>query len=191
MYLSMKAEIAARDDDLRLRLLLGIAAWFLFVDHVPHNAVSSLTLRNFEFSGATDLFVFVGGYTAAILYGKMMLERGFVVAATRLFRRVWQLYAAYVALFVIYIDLIGYVARKSAAPAIISEFNVTGIVDHTIRTLIYGLLLQAKPLTSMSAVVHRFDGVFPDRSGRNAAASERDLGWIRRLYLPPASMTGT
>ena len=75
-----------------------------------------------------------------------MLERGFVVAATRLFRRVWQLYAAYVALFVIYIDLIGYVARKSAAPAIISEFNVTGIVDHTIRTLIYGLLLQAKPL---------------------------------------------
>ncbi len=91
-------------------------------------------------------FVFVGGYTAAILYGKMMLERGFVVAATRIFRRVWQLYAAYVVLFVIYIDLIGYVARKSAAPEIISEFNVTGIVDHTIRTLIYGLLLQAKPL---------------------------------------------
>ena len=146
MYPSMKAEIAARDGDPRLGLLFGIAAWFLFLDHVPHNAVSALTLRNFGFSGATDLFVFVGGYTAAILYGKMMLERGFVVAATRLFRRVWQLYAAYVALFVIYIDLIGYVARKSAAPAIISEFNVTGIVDHTIRTLIYGLLLQAKPL---------------------------------------------
>jgi len=68
------------------------------------------------------------------------------VAATRIFKRVWQLYAAYVVLFVIYIDLIGYVARKSAAPAIISEFNVTGIVDHTVRTLLYGLLLQAKPL---------------------------------------------
>jgi hypothetical protein len=146
MYPSMKAEIAARDGDLRLGLLLGIAAWFLFVDHIPHNAVSMLTMRNFGFSGATDLFVFVGGYTAAILYGKMMLERGFVVAVTRLFKRVWQLYAAYVVLFVIYIDLIGYVARKSAAPAIISEFNVTGIVDHTVRTLVYGLLLQAKPL---------------------------------------------
>jgi hypothetical protein len=142
----MKAEIAARDGDLRLCLLLGIAAWFLFVDHVPHNAVSMLTLRNFGFSGATDLFVFVGGYTAAILYGKMMLERGFIVTATRVFKRLWQLYAAYVVLFVIYIDLIGYVARKTAAPEIIGEFNVTGIVDHTIRTLIYGLLLQAKPL---------------------------------------------
>src|SRR5258707_7790303 len=146
MYSSMKAEIAARDGDLRLCLLLGIAAWFLFLDHVPHNAVSLLTLRNFGFSGATDLFVFVGGYTAAILYGKMMLERGLIVTATRVFKRLWQLYAAYVVLFVIYIDLIGYVARKTAAPEIISEFNGTGIVDQTIRTLIYGLLLQAKPL---------------------------------------------
>lgn len=146
MIPSMKAEIAVRDGDLRLCLLLGIAAWFLFLDHIPNNAVSLLTMRNFGFSGATDLFVFVGGYTAAILYGRMMLERGFVVTATRVFKRLWQLYAAYVVLFVIYIDLIGYVARKSAAPALISEFNVTGIVDHTIRTLIYGLLLQAKPL---------------------------------------------
>ena len=146
MHSSMKAEIAARDGDLRLCLLLGIAAWFLFLDHVPHNAVSLLTMRNFGFSGATDLFVFVGGYTAAILYGKMMLERGFVVTATRIFKRLWQHYAAYIVLFVIYIDLIGYVARKSAAPELIGEFNVTGIVDHTIRTLIHGLLLQAKPL---------------------------------------------
>jgi hypothetical protein len=146
MYPSMKTELAARDGDLRLCLLLGIAAWFLFLDHVPHNAVSLLTMRNFGFSGATDLFVFVGGYTGAILYGRMMLERGFVVTATRIFKRLWQLYAAYIVLFVIYIDLIGYVARKSRASELIEDFNVTGIVDHTIRTLIHGLLLQAKPL---------------------------------------------
>jgi hypothetical protein len=143
---SIKAEIASRDGDLRLYLLLGIANLFLFLDHIPHNAVSALTMRNFGFSGATDLFVFIAGYGVAIIYAKMMLERGFIVAATRIFKRVWQLYAAYVVLFVIYIDLIGYVASKFAAPEIISEFNVTGIVDHTIRTLIYGLLLQAKPL---------------------------------------------
>ena len=146
MYPSLKSELAARDGDPRLYLLLGIAAWFLFLDHVPHNAVSLLTMRNFGFSGAVDLFVFVGGYTAAILYGRMMLERGLVVTATRIFKRLWQLYAAYIVLFVIYINLIGYVARQSAAPSLISEFNVTGIVDHTIRTLIHGLLLRAKPL---------------------------------------------
>src|SRR5215510_5475773 len=146
MYPSMKTELAARDGDLRLCLLLGIAAWFLFLDHVPHNAVGLLTMRNFGFSGATDLFVFVGGYTAAILYGRMMLERGFIVTATRIFKRLWQLYAAYIVLFVFYINLIGYVARKARASEIIGDYNAIGIVDHTVRTLIHGLLLQAKPL---------------------------------------------
>jgi hypothetical protein len=146
MHSSIKTEVAARDGDLRILLLLGIANWFLFLDHIPHNAVSSLTLRNFGFSGATDLLVFVGGYAAAIVYAKMMLERGFVVAATRIVKRTWQLYAAYVVLFVIYVELIGYVAAQTAAPEIIAEFNVTGFIDHPIRTLIRGLLLQAKPL---------------------------------------------
>lgn len=140
-----KAEIATRDGDLRISLLLGLANWFLFLDHVPHNAVSSLTLRNFGFSGAADLFVFVGGYAAAITYAKIALERGFVVAATRIFKRVWQLYAAYIVLFVIYVDLISYVAAQTAAPDIINDFNVSGFIDHPIRTLVYGLLLQAKP----------------------------------------------
>lgn len=142
----LKADLAARDGDPRLYLLLGIATWFLFLDHVPHNAVSMLTMRNFGFSGAADLFVFVGGYTAAILYGRMTLERGFVVTATRIFKRLWQLYAAYIVLFVFYINLIGYVARKASASEIIGDYNAIGIVDHTVRTLIHGLLLQAKPL---------------------------------------------
>jgi hypothetical protein len=142
----MTADVAACDRDLRIDLLLGIANWFLFLDHIPHNAVSMLTMRNFGFSGATDLFVFVAGYAAAIMYGKMMLERGFIIAATRIFKRVWQLYAAYVVLFVMYVDLIGYVATQYAAPEIIGEFKVTGMIDHPIRTLIHGLFLQAAPL---------------------------------------------
>lgn len=127
-------------------MLLGIANWFLFLDHIPQNVVSMLTLRNFGFSGATDLFAFVGGYTATLNFARIALERGYLVAATRIFKRVWQLYAAYVVLFVIYVELISYAATRTAAPEIISEFNITGFIDHPIRTLIYGLFLQAKPL---------------------------------------------
>src|ERR1700716_3029942 len=141
MYPSKKADIAAREGDLRLSLLLGIAAWFLFLDHIPHNAVSSLTLRNFGFSGATDLFVFVGGYAAAIIYAKIMVERGYLVGATRIFKRLCQLYAAYIVFFVFYVDLIAYFAQQTAAPEIIAEFNIAGFIDHPIRTLIRGLLL--------------------------------------------------
>ncbi|OKO82722.1 OpgC domain-containing protein [Bradyrhizobium sp. NAS96.2] len=146
MTSTTNAEIARADGDLRIALLLGIANWFLFLDHIPHNFVSALTMRNFGYSGATDLFVFIGGYAVTLIYAQMTLERGFLVAATRIFKRVWQLYAAYIVLFVIYVELISYVAARTAAPEIISEFNITGFIDHPVRTLIYGLFLQAKPL---------------------------------------------
>jgi hypothetical protein len=143
---SVKANLAAFQPDARLYLTLGIANWSVFVDHIPNNVVNLLTLRNFGFSGAADLFVFVVGYGVAIIYGRMALERGYVVAATRIFGRVWRLYAAYVVLFVIYIDTIAYVASQSMAPEIISEYNISGILEHPLRILIQGLVLQEEPL---------------------------------------------
>jgi hypothetical protein len=143
---SVKANLAAFHPDARLYLTLGIANWSVFVDHIPNNVVNLLTLRNFGFSGAADLFVFVVGYGVAIIHGRMALERGYIVAATRVFRRVWRLYAAYVVLFVIYIDAIAYVASQSMAPEIIHEYNISGILDHPLRILVRGLVLQEEPL---------------------------------------------
>src|SRR3569833_1965560 len=113
---SVKANLTAFHHDARLYLTLGIANWSIFIDHIPNNVVNLLTLRNFGFSGAADLFVFVVGYGVAIIHGRMTLERGYVVSATRIFRRVWRLYAAYVVLFVFYIDTFSYVASHSMAP---------------------------------------------------------------------------
>ena len=143
---SVKANLAAFQLDPRLYLTLGIANWSVFVDHIPNNVVNLLTLRNFGFSGAADLFVFVVGYGVAIIHGRMAFERGYLVAATRIFRRVWRLYAAYVVLFVIYIDTIAYVASQSMAPEIIHEYNISGILEHPLRILVRGLVLQEEPL---------------------------------------------
>jgi hypothetical protein len=146
MNSKVSANLAAHGHDARLYIVLGLANWSIFVDHIPNNAVNLLTLRNFGFSGAVDLFVFVAGYAAAIVYGRMMLERGFVVGSTRIFGRVWRLYAAYVVLFVVYIDAIAYVATQSAAAEIIHEYNLSGMIDHPVRILVRGLLLQTQPL---------------------------------------------
>ena len=143
---SVKANLAAFHHDARLYLTLGIANWSVFVDHIPNNVVNLLTLRNFGFSGAADLFVFVVGYGVAIIHGRMALERDYLVAATRIFRRVWRLYAAYVVLFVIYIATITYVASQSMAPEIIHEYNISGILEHPLRILVRGLVLQEEPL---------------------------------------------
>ena len=64
--------------DLRLDFFRGFANWVIFVDHIPNNIVNWLTTRNYGFSDAADLFVFISGYTAAFVYARVMLERGFV-----------------------------------------------------------------------------------------------------------------
>ena len=47
----------------------------------PIQLVSWITIRNYGFSDATEIFVFISGYTAAFVYGRAMRDRGFVVAA--------------------------------------------------------------------------------------------------------------
>ena len=144
--MSIHASLPAKGRDLRLDLFRGIANWAIFLDHIPNNVVNWLTTRNYGFSDAADLFVFISGYTASFVYAKMMIERGFIVGTTRLLKRVWQLYVAHVLLFVIYIAAIGWVAYRYSDPEIIHEFNLAGLVDNPIQTITQGLLLRFKPL---------------------------------------------
>jgi hypothetical protein len=145
--MEIKATLPPKGRDLRLDLFRGIANWAIFLDHIPDNVVNWITTRNYGFSDAADLFVFISGYTASFVYARMMLERGFIVGATRLTKRVWQLYVAHIILFVIYIVSIGYVAFRYSDPEIINEFNVAGLAgDNAIETLRQGLLLKFKPV---------------------------------------------
>src|SRR5439155_1159239 len=68
-------------------------------DHVPDNIFNWITVRNYGFSDATEIFVFISGYTAVIAYGRMMMRDGWLRAAARIFRRVWHLDAAPLLLF--------------------------------------------------------------------------------------------
>lgn len=144
--MKINATLPEKGRDLRLDLFRGIANWAIFLDHIPDNVVNWITTRNYGFSDAADLFVFISGYTASFVYARMMLERGFIVGATRLTKRVWQLYVAHIILFVIYIVSISYLALRFGDSEIINEFNVAGLVDHAVDTLGQGLLLKFKPV---------------------------------------------
>ena len=102
--------------ELRLDLFRGLALWLIFVDHLPTNILTWLTIRNYGFSDATEIFIFISGYTAAFVYGRAMLEVGFVVASARILRRVWQIYVAHVFLFTIFLAEISYVATRFENP---------------------------------------------------------------------------
>jgi hypothetical protein len=144
--MAIEAILPPKGRDYRLDLLRGFANWAIFLDHIPNNAVSWITQRNYGFSDAADLFVFISGYTATFVYARIMLDRGFVVAGTRLIKRAWQIYVAHVLLFVIYIAEIANLARRYHNPNLENEFNVAGLMKNPAETLSHGLILALKPV---------------------------------------------
>jgi hypothetical protein len=137
--------VVTTERDLRLDLFRGIALWLIFLDHIPSNLVAWVTIRNYGFSDATEIFVFVSGYTAAFVYGREMRERGFVVAGARILRRVWQIYVAHVFLFAIYLAEISYVATSFENPLYAEEMNVLDFLKQPDITIVQALLLKFKP----------------------------------------------
>ncbi|MEO6784239.1 MAG: OpgC domain-containing protein, partial [Bradyrhizobium sp.] len=126
----MEIQFPAKGRDLRLDLLRGIANWAIFLDHIPNNAVNWITTRNYGFSDAADLFVYISGYTAALVYAKIMVERGAIASSLRLIKRGWSIYVAHVFLFVIYLAEIGYLGQKYHNPNLADEFNVYGFLNN-------------------------------------------------------------
>jgi hypothetical protein len=132
--------------DLRLDLFRGIGQWMIFLDHIPFDIVNWLTIRNFGFSDATEVFVFISGYTAGFVYGPMLHEGRMFLAVTRLLRRVWQLYVAHVFLFVFFIAYIAKTAEHYDNPMLAHEFNIFNFLRHPDVMLMQGLMLKFKPV---------------------------------------------
>ena len=144
----MKVELALPPSkrDLRLDLFRGLANWLMFLGHVSTSVLAWFSFRNYGFSDGADLFVFISGYTSALVFGRRMLEGGFVFGTTRLLRRVWQIYAAHILLFVIYLASVHFLSTRFNAPDLIDRFNVAPLLNAPVETITQGLLLRYKPL---------------------------------------------
>ena len=132
--------------DLRLDLFRGLALWLIFLDHIPSNWVSWVTIRNYGFSDATEIFVFISGYTAAFVYGRAMAATGFIVATARVLKRAWQIYVAHVFLFAIYLAEIAYVSHSFDNPLYSEEMGLINFLNNPDVTIIQALLLKFKPV---------------------------------------------
>jgi hypothetical protein len=137
---------AAGERELRLDLFRGVALWLIFIDHLPPNLLTWFTIRNYGFSDATEIFIFISGYTAAFVYGRAMLDSGFVVASARILRRVWQIYVAHVFLFTIFLAEISYVATSFENPLYSEEMGIMDFLKQPDVTIIQALLLRFRPV---------------------------------------------
>jgi hypothetical protein len=137
---------AVGERELRLDLFRGLALWLIFIDHLPPSLLTWFTIRNYGFSDATEIFIFISGYTAAFVYGRAMLERGLLVSTARILRRAWQIYVAHVFLFTIFLAEISYVAFSFENPLYSEEMGIMDFLKHPDVTIVQALLLRFRPV---------------------------------------------
>jgi hypothetical protein len=132
--------------ELRLDLFRGLALWLIFIDHVSPDVLTWFTIRSYGFSDAAEIFIFISGYTAAFVYGRAMFESGFDIATARILRRVWQIYAAHMLLFVIVVAEVCYVAVSLEKPFYAKEMQVVDFLGQPGIAIVQALLLRYRPL---------------------------------------------
>jgi hypothetical protein len=136
----------AVERDLRLDLFRGMGLWMIFLDHIPHDIVAWLTLRNYGFSDAAEFFVFISGYLAGYIYGPIVRGGHFLAATKRLVMRAWQMYVAHIMLFLLFTAQIARTVRKFDNPMYEDEFNVHNFLQHPDVLIGQALSLRYKPV---------------------------------------------
>lgn len=131
--------------DYRLDFFRGLALIFIFVDHIPDNVVSYATLRMVAFCDAAEVFIFISGYTAALVYSRAIEREGAAMGIARIYRRVWQLYVAHLCLFMIFNAEVAYAMKFLDNPLFADELQIGDFQTAEGETFIRVLLLQFQP----------------------------------------------
>jgi hypothetical protein len=131
--------------DYRLDFFRGAALFFIFIDHIPGNFLATFTLQSVAMCDAAEVFIFISGYTAALVYSKAMTRDGALMASARIWRRVWQLYVAHLCLFMIYNAEVSYTITHFNNPLFADELQVGKFLEEPAEAVIRVLLLQFQP----------------------------------------------
>jgi hypothetical protein len=140
------AQPAKRPRDLRLDVFRGLGLVLIFINHVPDNPLYWVTLAGIAFCDAADLFVFISGYAAALVFGGVAGRAGMLFAGVQILRRCWTLYVAHIFLFVIFTAQVAWTVQRLDNPMFAEELNVAAFLREPHVAVIKALLLQLQPI---------------------------------------------
>ena len=131
--------------DPRIDFFRGLALIFIFWDHVPHNPLGQITLRNIGFSDAAEVFVFLAGYASILAYGKILQREGYWMASLKILRRAWVLYVVHIFLLAMLMGIVFFANSHVETRDLVEEMGLTHFVTHPQQALTDELLLRFKP----------------------------------------------
>ncbi len=132
--------------DLRLDFFRGLALLCIFIDHIPGNRIADYTIRNIGFNDASELFIFISGYAAGLVYMASIRREGVMFSSLRIWRRVWQLYVAHLFLFIIFTAQVAWTAMRFDNSMYVEEMNIASFLNEPHIAILEALMLKFKPV---------------------------------------------
>lgn len=119
----------------------GIALVMIFVNHIPGNFFSYLTLRNFALSDAAELFVFLAGWSLSYATGGPQAPHAPTRVVVRLLWRAFELYRAQLMIAFLALAILAVTARLTANPLFLEWHNAGSAFYDAPRAVIGSVLL--------------------------------------------------
>lgn len=121
--------------DPRIDFLRGAALLTIFIDHMPGNFLGTLTLRNFGFADAAELFVLLAGFSSVLAYGPTFEQDGAGKGLRRVGARCLRIYLFQIGLLLTTLAIVQFW---------ISNF---GLEPRRMRLLLHGMSGLSQGLT--------------------------------------------
>jgi hypothetical protein len=163
---------ARRTRDIRLDLFRGLAMLIIVIAHIPVNPWNDWIPARFGFSSAAEMFVFGSGFASALAFGRIFTQGGLWLGTMRIAHRIWQLYWAQIAPFLIVLAISAWATMALGTANYLEQLSLGWFLENpaegiaalmTLRYIpqyfdmlpMYMLVLASLPLVTLLARLHR------------------------------------
>ena len=122
--------------DQRVDFYRGIALAMIFVNHVPGNVWENYTSRNFGFSDAAELFVFLAGFASAFAYARPFLAGAPLLTTLKAWRRAGVLYLVHIMLTMFAVGLFSWAALAFGRGDMMMHFGLETFITRPVEVLV-------------------------------------------------------
>ncbi|MCO5163609.1 MAG: OpgC domain-containing protein [Mesorhizobium sp.] len=122
--------------DTRIDVIRAIVLLMIFINHVPGNVYETLTLKNYGFSDAAEVFVLISGLAVGLAYGAKTKDGQWIRAMLAIWRRAWVLFYTHIMTTVATLAIFCGAAVFGLRSDLLTMINIGPLIDDPARTIV-------------------------------------------------------
>jgi hypothetical protein len=131
--------------DLRIDFFRGIALWCIFIDHLMIGNLRLITLKQYGFCDAAEIFMLLSGILAGLTYERCWIRDGLLGARLKMLRRVFAIYRTHVITYLLFLVEVGILIGLLKPHGFLEFLYLDRLSDHPVRSIVSAVLLRDQP----------------------------------------------